>query len=64
MTTMHLKPKQPERYNGSRDTQTINNWIASINSYFALTSAVSPMIYHYLNIIFTGKATSMQCRTF
>lgn len=42
---MQLKPEQPDKYNGERDFQTINNWIASVNSYFALTEAEPPVIF-------------------
>jgi hypothetical protein len=56
MVTMHLKPKQPDRYDGTRDYQVIDNWITSVDSYFALTKAQPPEIYHYLNTIFTGEA--------
>jgi len=56
MVTMRLKPKQPEKYDGSRDFQKIDNWIASMDSYFTITEAESPLIYHYLNTIFTDEA--------
>ena len=55
---MQLKPKQPDKYDGKRDFQTIDNWIASVDSYFALTKAEPPEIYHYLNTIFTGNAAT------
>jgi hypothetical protein len=55
---MHLKPKEPERYNGTRDFQKISNWIASVDSYFAITGAEPPMIYHYLNTIFADEAAT------
>ena len=58
MASMQLKPKQPEKYNGKRDFQTIDNWIASVDSYFALTRAEPPGIYHYLNTIFSGDAVT------
>jgi len=58
MVTMHLKPKQPEKYNGNRDFQTIDNWIASVDSYFTLTGAEPPAVYHYLNTIFSGEAAT------
>jgi len=58
MVNAHLKPKQPEKYNGKRDFQTIDNWVASVDSYFALTEAEPPAIYHYLNTIFTGTAAT------
>ena len=58
MVTMQLKPKQPEKYNGKRDFQTIDNWVASVDSYFALTEAEPPAVYHYLNTIFTGDAAT------
>ena len=35
----HLKPTRPTRYSGIKDYTTIENWIASVNSYFALTGA-------------------------
>src|SRR4030095_1421492 len=56
VSLMHLKPKQPDKYNGSRDFQVIDNWITSVDSYFALTNAQPPQIYHYLNTIFTSEA--------
>jgi Ty3 transposon capsid-like protein/Zinc knuckle len=55
---MHLKPKQPEKYDGSRDFQKIDNWVASMDSYFAITNAEPPLIYHYLNTIFTDEAAT------
>ena len=55
---MQLKPKQPDNYDDKRDFQTIDNWIASVDSYFALTKAESSEIYHYLNTIFTGNAAT------
>src|SRR5208282_5682611 len=55
---MQLKPKQPDNYDGKRDFQTIDNWIASVDSYFALTKAEPPEIYHYLNTVFTGNAAT------
>jgi len=55
---MQLKPKQPDKYDGKRDFQTIDNWIASVDSYFALTKAEPPEIYHYLNTVFTGNAAT------
>src|SRR5438046_3484631 len=58
MVSMQLKPKQPEKYNGKRDFQVINNWITSVDSYFALTHAEPPDIYHYLNTIFSGEAAA------
>ena len=53
---MQLKPKQPEKYNGKRDFQTIDNWIALVDSYFALTGVEPLAIYHYLNTIFSSNA--------
>ena len=38
----HLKPTRPTRYSGIKDYTTIENWIASVNSYFALTGAKPP----------------------
>jgi len=58
MFTMHLKPKQPEKYDGKRDMQVIDNWTASVDSYFALTGAQPPSVYYYLNTIFTKDAAS------
>ena len=58
MVTMHLKPKQPEKYDGKHDFQTIDNWVASMDSYFAITEARPPLIFHYLNTIFTGEAAT------
>ena len=58
MVSLQLKPKQPEKYNGKRDFQIIDNWITSIDSYFALTHAEAPDIYHYLNIIFSDEAAA------
>jgi Retrotransposon gag protein/Zinc knuckle len=58
MVSMQLKPKQPEKFNGKRDFQVIDNWITSVDSYFALTHAEPPDIYHYLNTIFTGEAAT------
>ena len=58
MVSLQLKPKQPEKYNGKRDFQIIDNWITSVDSYFALTHAEAPDIYHYLNTILTGEAAA------
>jgi len=58
MITMHLKSKQPEKYDGSRDFQKIDNWIASMDSYFAITEAQPSLIYHYLNTIFINEAAT------
>jgi Ty3 transposon capsid-like protein/Zinc knuckle len=52
----HLKPARPTRYSGVKDYTTIENWIASVNSYFALTGAQPPYVYHYLNTNFTDEA--------
>jgi Ty3 transposon capsid-like protein/Zinc knuckle len=52
----HLKPTRPTRYSGVKDYTTIENWIASVNSYFALTDAKPPHVYHYLNTNFTDEA--------
>jgi len=52
----HLKPNRPARYSGTKDYTTIENWITSVNSYFALAGAKPPHIYHYLNTIFTEEA--------
>lgn len=52
----HLKPARPTRYSGVKDYTTIENWIASVNSYFALTSAKPPHVYHYLNTNFADDA--------
>ena len=54
--SLYLKPNRPVRYAGTKDYTIIENWIASVNSYFALTNAQAPHIYHYLNTIFTGDA--------
>lgn len=55
---MLLKPKQPDKDNGKRDFRTIDSWIVSVSSYFALTEAETPAIYHYLNTLFTGDAAT------
>jgi len=58
MVTMNLKPKQPEKYDGTRDFQKIDNWVAFMDSYFALTDAQPPYIFHYFNTIFTNEAAT------
>jgi len=58
MVTMHLKPKQLEKYDGTRDYQKIDNWIASMDSYFAITGAEPPLIFHYLNTIFVDEVAT------
>ena len=58
MVSLQLKPKQPEKYNGKRDFQVIDNWITSVDSYSALTHAEAPDIYHYLNTLLTGEAAT------
>ena len=55
---MQLKPKQSEKYNNKWDFQVIDNWITSIDSYFALTHAEVLDIYHYLNTIFSGEVAA------
>jgi hypothetical protein len=54
--SQHLKPNRPTHYSGVKDHTTSENWITSVNSYFALTGAKAPHIYHYLNTVFTGEA--------
>ena len=58
MITMNLKHKQLKKYDDTRNFQKINNWIASMNSYFALTDAQPLYIFHYLNTIFTNEAAT------
>jgi hypothetical protein len=58
MVSLQLNPKQPEKYDGKRDFQVIDNWITSVDSYFALTHAEAPDIYHYLNTILIGEAAT------
>jgi len=58
MVTLHLKPKQLEKYDGTRDYQKINNWITSIGSYFAITGVEPSLIFHYLNTIFVDEAAT------
>jgi hypothetical protein len=58
MVSMQFKSKQPEKYNGNRDFQVIDNWITPIDSYFGLTHAEPPDIYYYLNTIFSGEAAA------
>jgi len=55
---MHLKPKQPEKYDGSRDFQKIDNWVTSMDSYFAIINTEAPLISYYLNTIFTDEAAT------
>ena len=55
---MQLKPKQSEKYNDKRNFQVIDNWIISVDNYFALIHAEFLDIYHYLNIIFSGEAAT------
>jgi hypothetical protein len=54
--SLSLKPKQPEKFSGSRDQQTVISWITSVDSYFSLTNAAPPNVYHYLNTILAGEA--------
>jgi hypothetical protein len=54
--TPFLKPNKPSKFTGKRDHAAIENWIASVNSYFALTDARTPFVFHYLNTIFGGEA--------
>ena len=53
MISMHRKPKQLEKYNSTRDFG-----LHRVDSYFALTHADPPNIYHYLNTIFSGEAAA------
>jgi hypothetical protein len=55
-TMLLLKPNKPSKFTGTRDHATVENWIASVNSYFALTNARPPYVFHYLNTIFAGEA--------
>ncbi len=55
---MQFEPKQPDKYDGKWDFQTIDNWVSSVDSYFALTEVEPPAIYHYLTTIFTGDAAT------
>ena len=55
MISLQLKPKQSEKYNGKWDFQVIDNWITSIDNYFALIHVEVLDIYHYLNIILIGE---------
>ena len=50
------EPIKPTRYYGKRDHNVIEEWIASVGSYFVLTNAQPPYIYHYLNTLFAGEA--------
>jgi hypothetical protein len=50
------KPVRPRNYSGVKDHATIETWIASVDSYFALTDAQPPDIYHVLNTVFTDEA--------
>lgn len=52
----HLKPTRPSRYSGVKDYTAIENWIASVNSYFAMTDAKPPHVYHFLNTNFMDEA--------
>ena len=54
--SLSLKPKQPEKFSGSRDQQAVISWITSVDSYFSLTNAAHPNVYHYLNTILAGEA--------
>src|SRR5271154_4356414 len=56
MALSQLKPKQPEKFSGSRDHQVVTSWTTSVDSYFSLTNAAAPNVYHYLNTIFSGEA--------
>ena len=58
MVSLQLKPKQPKKYNGKWDFQVIDNWIISVDSYFALTRAEPLDIYHYLNTVLSGEAAT------
>src|SRR5579862_3638561 len=55
---MNLKPKQPKKYDSTRDFQKIDNWVTFMDSYFALTDAQPSYIFHYLNTIFTNEAAT------
>jgi hypothetical protein len=54
--SLQLKPKQPEKFTGSRDHQVLISWIVSVDSYFILTNATTPNVYHYLNTVLVGEA--------
>jgi hypothetical protein len=60
-TGQHLKSNRPTRYSGIKNHTTIKNWITLVNSYFVLTGAKSPHIYHYLNTTFTDEVAIWFC---
>jgi len=51
-----LKPSKPRAFSGTKNYNIIENWISSVNSYFVLTNAQPPYVYHYLNTLFIGEA--------
>jgi hypothetical protein len=54
----HLSLSNPKSTTAKRDFQVIDNWITLADSYFALTHAEPPDIYHYLNTILTREAAT------
>src|SRR5271170_2630724 len=51
-----LKPNKPSKYSGAKDYNTIETWVAAVTSYFLLTNARPPYIYHYLVTLFGDEA--------
>jgi hypothetical protein len=47
---------RPERYNGTRNYTTIENFITMVDSFFALTQTEPPQVYYYLSTLFIGDA--------
>lgn len=51
-----LKPNKPPKYAGQHDYNILESWIAAVNSYFFLSHACPPYIYHYLVTLVEGEA--------
>ena len=63
--SLSLKPKQPEKFSRSRDQQAVISWITSVDSYFCLTNATPPNVYHYFSLYRSSPAlTSVSFRHF
>src|SRR5271163_410807 len=53
---MAVKPKPPHRYNGKRNYNILETWIAAVNSYFILSKVEPPDIHYLLATFFDGEA--------
>ena len=53
-----LKPQSPEHYNGKRDHMTVENFVTTVDSLFALTQTEPPNVYYYISTLLVGEAAT------